>query len=69
MGRAIQASTLNDMKDNAVFWVSPDGNRLLIRGAYVNGKYAGRGISMVQKTAAGWGTPENWISRIMKEWL
>ena len=24
----------------------------------VNGKYAGRGISMVQKTAAGWGTPE-----------
>ncbi|MFN8246389.1 MAG: OmpA family protein [Ferruginibacter sp.] len=58
-GAPIQASApLNDMKDNAVFWVSPDGNRLLIRGAYVNGKYAGRGISMVQKTAAGWGTPE-----------
>lgn len=58
-GAPVQAQApLNDQKDNAVFWVSPDGNRLLIRGAYVNGKYAGRGISMVQKSGSGWGIPE-----------
>lgn len=58
-GAPVQAQApLNDQKDNAVFWVSPDGNRLLIRGAYQNGKYAGRGISMVQKTAGGWSAPE-----------
>lgn len=58
-GAPIQAQApLNDQKDNAVFWVSPDGNRLLIRGAYENGKYTGRGLSFVQKSGSGWGTPE-----------
>jgi OmpA-OmpF porin, OOP family len=58
-GPAIQAPpTLNTQKSNAVFWVSPDGNRLLLRGAYENGKYGGRGISMTYKTASGWSTPE-----------
>lgn len=52
------AAPLNDQKDNAVFWVSPDGNRLLIRGAYVNGKYAGRGFSFVTKSSGGWSAPE-----------
>lgn len=49
---------LNDQRENAVFWVAPDGNRLLIRGAYENGKYAGRGVSMVEKTASGWSQPQ-----------
>ena len=58
-GVAIHAEPpLNDQKDNAVFWVSPDGNRLLIRGAYENGVYAGRGVSMVTKTAKGWSPPQ-----------
>jgi outer membrane protein OmpA-like peptidoglycan-associated protein len=48
----------NDQKENAVFWVAPDGNRLLIRGAYENGKYVGRGVSMVEKTASGWSQPQ-----------
>lgn len=58
-GQAIQAtSALNDVKDNAIFWVAPDASRLLIRGAYEKGKYVGRGVSMVQKTADGWSAPE-----------
>jgi len=47
-------SSLNNQKSNAVFWVSPDGNRLLIRGAYDSGKYIGRGISMTNKVDTGW---------------
>jgi outer membrane protein OmpA-like peptidoglycan-associated protein len=58
-GQATQATTpLNGLKDNAVFWVSPDGNRILIRGAYENGKYVGRGVSLSNKTAGGWSTPQ-----------
>lgn len=58
-GAAIHAGApLNDQRENAVFWVAPDGNRLLIRGAYENGKYMGRGISMVEKTASGWSAPK-----------
>jgi len=54
-GQAKQApSSLNNQKSNAVFWVSPDGNRLLIRGAYDSGKYVGRGISMTNKVDTGW---------------
>lgn len=57
-GPAMQAtSPLNGQKDNAVFWVSPNGNRVLIRGAYENGKYVGRGVSMCEKTASGWSVP------------
>ena len=59
-GAAKHAATpLNDQKENAVFWVSPEGNRILIRGSYVNGKYAGRGISICNKSAdGGWSKPE-----------
>ena len=45
-GPAMQAtSPLNGQKDNAVFWVSPNGNRVLIRGAYENGKYVNHDVS------------------------
>ncbi|MEO7523871.1 MAG: OmpA family protein [Ferruginibacter sp.] len=58
-GQAIHApAPLNDQKENAVFWIAPDGNRMLIRGAYDNGKYAGRGVSMVEKAASGWSQPK-----------
>ncbi len=58
-GQATQSgSPLNGQKDNAVFWVSPDGNRVLIRGAYENGKYVGRGVSLCNKVAGGWSNPE-----------
>src|SRR6185503_1593601 len=32
---------LNTALYNSVFWISPDNNRILIRGAFVNGDYAG----------------------------
>jgi len=48
------SSTINAQKDNSVFWTSPDGNKILIRGAYENGKYVGRGFSFCTKTANGW---------------
>lgn len=46
--------TINAQKDNSVFWTSPDGNKILIRGAYENGKYVGRGFSFCTKTENGW---------------
>jgi outer membrane protein OmpA-like peptidoglycan-associated protein len=49
---------INSLSDNAVFWVSPDGNRLLIRGAFENGKYVGRGLSLCNKTESGWSAPQ-----------
>ena len=45
--------------DNAIFWTSVDGNKILIRGSYENGKYLGRGFSFVTKTASGWSAPES----------
>ena len=32
---------LNTTYYNSVFWISPDNNRILIRGAFINGDYAG----------------------------
>jgi outer membrane protein OmpA-like peptidoglycan-associated protein len=43
---------------NAVYWVSPDNNRLLIRGAFMDGSYAGKGVSMTyRKRNGGWSRP------------
>lgn len=36
---------LNTYYYNAVFWISPDNNRILIRNAFINGDYAGNGVS------------------------
>ena len=50
---------LNTYYYNAVFWISPDNNRILIRNAYVNGDYAGNGISMCYLKKDGlWSKPE-----------
>ncbi|RYG53362.1 MAG: OmpA family protein [Chitinophagaceae bacterium] len=58
-GPATQAPALmNAQANNAVFWISPDGNRVMIRGAYENGVYKGRGFSMLNKEGDGWSKPQ-----------
>ncbi len=50
---------LNTYYYNAVFWISPDNNRILIRNAYINGDYAGNGVSMCYLKEDGyWSKPE-----------
>ena len=50
---------LNTYHYNAVFWISPDNNRILIRNAFINGDYAGNGVSMsYRKKNGGWSKPE-----------
>jgi OmpA-OmpF porin, OOP family len=49
---------LNTMQYNAVYWVSPDNNRILIRGAFVEGAYVGKGVSICKlKKNGAWGEP------------
>jgi outer membrane protein OmpA-like peptidoglycan-associated protein len=50
---------LNTYYYNAVFWISPDNNQILIRNAYINGDYFGNGVSMCYLTEEGyWSKPE-----------
>jgi len=50
---------LNTSEYNAVFWISPDNNRLLIRNAFINGDYFGNGVSMCYLNKDGyWNKPE-----------
>src|SRR5690606_9544042 len=44
---------------NAVYWISPDKNRILIRGAFLNGgAYMGKGVSLSIRNKEGrWGEP------------
>ncbi|HET9746430.1 MAG TPA: OmpA family protein [Chitinophagaceae bacterium] len=50
---------LNTALYNSVFWISPDNNRILIRGAFVNGDYAGNGVSLCYLQEDGyWSKPE-----------
>lgn len=50
---------LNTTHYNAVYWISPDNNRILIRGAFINGDYAGNGVSMSYwKKNGNWSKPE-----------
>ncbi|MFL5787381.1 MAG: OmpA family protein [Flavisolibacter sp.] len=49
---------LNTYYFNAVFWVSPDNNRILIRNAFVDGEYAGNGVSLsYRKKNGSWSRP------------
>lgn len=54
---------LNTYFYNAVFWISPDNNRILIRNAFVDGDYAGNGVSMSYRKENGrWSKPQAlWI--------
>ena len=50
---------LNTYYFNAVFWISPDNNRILIRNAFDRGNYAGNGISMCYLMDDGyWSRPQ-----------
>ena len=50
---------LNTYHYNAVFWISPDYNRILVRNAYINGDYIGNGVSMSYLRKNGtWSKPE-----------
>lgn len=44
---------------NAVYWISPDKNKMLIRGAFIEGDYLGNGVSMSHHMGNGrWSKPE-----------
>lgn len=44
---------------NAVYWISPDKNRILLRNAFVDGDYAGNGVSMSYVQEDGrWSKPQ-----------
>ena len=50
---------LNTYYYNAVFWISPDNNQILIRNAFINGDYFGNGVSMCYLKENGlWSKPD-----------
>lgn len=50
---------LNTAHYNAVFWISPDNNRILIRNAFIDGAYHGKGVSMCRLEENGnWSEPQ-----------
>jgi len=58
-GKAVKCTTpINGQLENGVFWISPDGNTVLIRGAYQNGKLSGKGFSLSTKTNGVWSEPK-----------
>jgi len=49
---------INTTYYNAVYWISPDNNRILIRGAFSEGGYMGKGVSMSHLKKDGtWSVP------------
>ena len=49
---------LNTTHYNAVYWISPDNNRILIRGAFIDGDYVGNGVSLSYlKKNGNWSKP------------
>ncbi len=58
-GKAVKCTTpINGQLENAVFWISPDGNTVLIRGVYKNLKLSGKGFSLCTKTNDVWDEPK-----------
>src|SRR5690606_17410139 len=51
--------SLNTTHYNAVYWISPDNNRLLLRGAFNEGAFISKGVSMTYKDKDGEWTPPN----------
>lgn len=52
------SDVLNRDQYNTILSISPDGQTILLKGAYVNGQYETRGFSIAKKTASGWSIPE-----------
>lgn len=58
------AYPLNTVQYNAVYWISPDNNRILIRGAFNEGAYLGKGVSMcVLRNNGRWSEPRALLIR------
>lgn len=49
---------LNKDEYNSAYSITPDGNTMLIKGAYNNGVYETRGFSLTKRTANGWSPPQ-----------
>lgn len=50
---------VNASQYNAVYWISPDLNSMLIKGAYIDGQYSGTGVSMTRLQKDGsWSPPQ-----------
>ena len=43
------SSKVNASQYNAVYWISPDLNTILLKGAFTQGQYLGTGLSMIHK--------------------
>lgn len=52
------AAPLNKDDYNSAYSITPDGNTMLIKGAYNNGNYETRGFSLTKRTAGGWAAPQ-----------
>jgi len=52
------SDVLNRDQYNTILSISPDGQTILLKGAYVNGAYETRGFSVANKTAGGWTVPQ-----------
>ncbi|MFY7889470.1 MAG: OmpA family protein, partial [Spirosomataceae bacterium] len=50
--------SLNRDQYNTILSISPDGQTMLVKGAYLNGQYETRGFSIAKKTENGWGIPQ-----------
>ncbi len=49
--------SVNASHYNAVYWISPDMNTLLIKGAFTEGQYLGTGVSMMHRVEDNSWTP------------
>jgi hypothetical protein len=47
----------NTIHYNAVYWISPDNNQIMIRGAFQQGAYVGKGISITHAMKDGSWSP------------
>lgn len=50
-------STVNASHYNAVYWISPDMNTMLIKGAFTEGQYLGVGVSLMRRVEDNSWTP------------
>ena len=49
---------INKEEYNSLYSITPDGNTILIKGAYTNGRYDTRGFSTSQRQVRGWSPPQ-----------
>ncbi|MBS1512510.1 MAG: OmpA family protein [Bacteroidetes bacterium] len=47
------SARVNASQYNAVYWISPDLNTILLKGAFIDGQYLGMGVSMIHKRSDG----------------